>query len=146
MQDDIRADEGLTLLQWQKRFPGGKVPLEQAISVLRQLTTALHKVYFERPCHRDIIPSTVLVRAHSDGSTTFEVPDLGAVAESHGELGARRYLAPEQWWGGRQNTATDQYGLAVLFVELVTGKVPFAAAFETDDESVMRNAVCNHPL
>ena len=146
MQDDIRADEGLTLLQWQKRFPGGKVPLEQAISVLRQLTTALHKVHFERPCHRDIIPSTVLVRAHSDGSTTFEVPDLGAVAESHGELGARRYLAPEQWWGGRQNTATDQYGLAVLFVELVTGKVPFAAAFETDDESVMRNAVCNHPL
>ena len=49
MQDDIRADEGLTLLQWQKRFPGGKVPLEQAISVLRQLTTALHKVHFERP-------------------------------------------------------------------------------------------------
>ena len=146
MQDDVRTGDGLTLRQWQKRFPGGKVPLEQAVSIIRQLTTALHKVHFEYPCHRDIIPSTVVVHEHSDGSTTFEVPELGAAAESHGELGARRYLAPEQWWGGRQNTATDQYGLAVLFVQLVTGKVPFAAAFETDDESVMRNAVCNQPV
>ena len=146
MQDDMRTDGGLTLRQWQKRFPDGKVPLEQAILVLRQLTTALHKVHFEYPCHRDIIPSTVVVHEHSDGTTTFKVPELGSAAESHGEQGARRYLAPEQWWGARQNTATDQYGLAVLFVELVTGKMPFAAAFETDDESVMRNAVCNHSV
>ncbi len=146
MQDDVRTDGGLTLRQWQKRFPDGKVPLEQAILVLRQLTTALHKVHFEYPCHRDIIPSTVEVHEHSDGTTSFKVPELGAAAESHGEQGARRYLAPEQWWGARQNTATDQYGLAVLFVELVMGKVPFDTAFETDDESVMRNAVCNHSV
>ena len=146
MQDDMRTDGGLTLQQWRKRFPDGRLPLEQAVSAIRQLTTALHKVHFEYPCHRDIIPSTVVVHEHSDGTTTFKVPELGAAAESHGEQGARRYLAPEQWWGARQNTATDQYGLAVLFVELVTGKVPFAAAFETDDESVMRNAVCNHSV
>lgn len=144
MQDDVCTDGGLSLLQWQKRFPDGKVPLEQAVLAIRQLTTALHQVHFERPCHRDIIPSTVMVRERADGTTTFEVPELGAVAESHGEQGARRYLAPEQWWGARQNTATDQYGLAVLFVELVTGSVPFAHAFETEDETVMRNAVCNH--
>ncbi len=143
--DAARADGGLSLLQWQRRFPDGKVPLEQAFSAIRQLTAALHQVHIERPCHRDIIPSTIVVHENPDGSASFEVPDLGAALESHGEIGARRYLAPEQWWGARQNTATDQYALAVLFVELVTGTVPFVAAFDTEDETVMRTAVCDHP-
>lgn len=144
MDGAAREDGVLTLQQWRKRFPDGRVPFEQALDVIRQLQTALHAVHFESPFHRDIVPSTVEVVAQGDGGTTFTVPDLAMVAENHGEPGARRYLAPEQWWGGRQNTYTDQYALAVLFVELVTGEVPFEHAFETDDEAVMKTAVCNH--
>jgi len=144
--DDVSAKEAvtLTLAQWRRRFPDGKAPPETALDVIRQVAAALHTAHIERPCHRDAIPSTIEVREQADGKTTFTVPDLASAAESHGEPGARRYLAPEQWWGGRQNTCTDQYALAVLFVELVTGEVPFRTAFETEDETVMRTAVCSH--
>ncbi|MGN0845807.1 MAG: protein kinase [Kiritimatiellia bacterium] len=145
MDEAARADERISLRQWLKRCPGGRVEAEQALGIIQQLAAALHRAHIERPFHRDVIPSTVVVVTREDGSTRVEVPDLGAAAENHGEPGARCYLAPEQWWGARQNTATDQYALAVLFVELVTGRVPFATAFETEDESVMRTAVCDHP-
>lgn len=146
MDGDAHVDGTLTLRQWRKRFPDGRMPVDQALAVIRQLAAALHEVHIKRPFHRDVVPSTVEVREHSDGSVSYMVPDLGAEAENHGEPGARRYLAPEQWWGGRQNTFTDQYALAVLFVELATGAVPFEAAFETEDETVMKTAVCNHPV
>jgi len=142
--DSAKETASLTLAQWRRRFPDGKVPSETALDVIRQVAAALHTAHIERPCHRDAIPSTIEVREQADGKTTFAVPDLASAAESHGEPGARRYLAPEQWWGGRQNTFTDQYALAVLYVELVTGEVPFRTAFETEDEAVMRTAVCNH--
>lgn len=145
MDEGAHADGHLTLQQWLRRFPDHRIPEEKAVAILRQLMEALHVVHIERPFHRDIIPSTIAVHEHHDGSTTFSVSDLGREVENHGEPGARRYLAPEQWWGGRQNTFTDQYALAALFVELVTGEVPFRSAFETDDETVMRTTVCNHP-
>ncbi len=145
MGSDVRTEDGQSLLRWLRRFADGRVPVEQAFSIIRQLADELHRVHIERPFHRDVIPSTIVVAENPDGSVTCGVPDLGTVAESHGEVGACRYLAPEQWWGGRQNTATDQYALAVLFVELVTGQVPFASAFKTEDETVMRTAVCDHP-
>lgn len=141
---DVQTKTALTLRQWLNRQPGGTVSSEQALDVITQLTSAIHKVHIEHPFHRDVIPSTVVVTEKDDGSFDFSVPDLASVAENHGEAGAVRYLAPEQWWGARQNTATDQYALAVLFVEMVTGEVPFAGAFATEDENVMRNAVCEH--
>ncbi len=139
------ADEVVSLLQWQRRFPEGKVPEARAHAALHQLVAALHRVHCASLCHRDIVPATIRVTTRDDGTETFDVPELACAAENHGEPGARRYLAPEQWWGARQNTATDQYALAVLFIELVTGTVPFADAFATEDETVMRTAVCNRP-
>lgn len=144
--DGTSTGGALNLHQWRRRFPDGRVPLERALDVLRQVMKAIHEAHVSSPFHRDVIPSTIEVNACADGTETFSVPDLATVAENHGESGARRYLAPEQWWGGRQNTFTDQYALAVLFVELVTGEVPFARAFETEDETVMKTATCEHPV
>lgn len=144
--DEANSDGTLNLHQWRRRFPGGRVPLERALDVLKQLMKALHEAHISSPFHRDVIPSTIEVVEHADGTETFAVPDLVSVAENHGEPGARRYLAPEQWRGSRQNTFTDQYALAALFVELVTGEVPFAHAFATEDETVMKTATCEHAV
>lgn len=46
------------------------------------------------------------------------------------------------WWTGRKQAGhTDQYALAVLFYELVSGAVPFASVFDTGDPVIMSNAV-----
>ena len=53
---------------------------------------------------------------------------MSRVSQEKGDTsGTRPYMAPEQWAGRRQDGRTDQYALAVLFYELVSGAVPLPA-------------------
>ena len=143
---------GVTLAQWRRQFPGGKVPLDKAIAVVRQVASALDYAHGQKVLHRDVKPANVMIEESSDGRLAARVLDFGLAAEirsSMGRLsreirdtsGTRPYMAPEQWIGGRQGPATDQYSLAVLFYELVVGEVPFSSVFDCGDTAVMRLAV-----
>ena len=134
----------MTLGQWQRHFPEGRVPFDQALSVVRHLVDVFHKAHVEQCEHGEISSASVLVEQKEDGTLAVRL-DGAAAAGPDGIPGVRRYRAPECWWGASQSTYTDQYALAVLFVELVTGKVPFAEIFATDDDTVIRTAVCNQP-
>jgi serine/threonine-protein kinase len=102
--------------------------------------------------HRAVKPANGMIETDGSGKVTARVLDFGLAAEIrssmgrvskeiHDTSGTRPYMAPEQWLGGRQGPATDQYALAVLFYELVTGEVPFASVFQTGDALVMMNVV-----
>ena len=147
---------GVTLSKWRKQFPGGKVPLEQAIQLVRQIAQALDYAHEQHIIHRDIKPSNVIVETKQDGEVVARLLDFGLAAEIRSSMGrvsreirdtsgTRPYMAPEQWAGDKQGPATDQYALAALFCELVTGDVPFASVFETNDPIVMLNAVRREP-
>ena len=143
---------GVTLSQWRKQFPDGKVPLDKAIEITRQIASALDYAHKERILHRDIKPANVMIETVADGSLTARVLDFGLAAEIRSSMsrvsqsitdtsGTRPYMAPEQWLGREQGKETDLYALAVLFNELVTGKVPFASVFDTGDPVLMMNVV-----
>ena len=147
---------GVTLSQWRKQFPDRKVPLGKALEVARQIASALDYAHAKKILHRDVKPANVMVETLEDGSLVARVLDFGLAAEIrssmghvsreiHDTSGTRPYMAPEQWVGAKQGPATDQYALAALFCELVTGDVPFASVFETDDTMVMLNAVRGEP-
>ena len=144
---------GVTLSKWRKQFPGGKVPLEQAIQLVWQIAQALDYAHEQHIIHRDIKPSNIIVETKPDGEVVARLLDFGLAAEIRSSMGrvsreirdtsgTRPYMAPEQWAGRKQGPATDQYALAVLLCELLTGEVPFASAFETGDPVVMMMAVC----
>ncbi len=50
-------------------------------------------------------------------------------------------MAPEQWAGKKQGSYTDQYALACVIYELVSGGVPFESVFKTGDSTLMMNCV-----
>ena len=143
---------GVTLSKWRKQFPDGKVPLKQALEIVRQVASALDYAHGERILHRDVKPANVMVETRPDGHIEARVLDFGLAAEIrssmgrvsreiHDTSGTRPYMAPEQWLGNKQGPATDQYALAVLSHELVTGEVPFASLFDTGDPVLMMTVV-----
>ena len=143
---------GVTLSKWRRQFPGCRVPLDIAIEIARQVADALDFAHEQKVVHRDIKPANVMVETRPDGTVEVRVLDFGLAAEIHSSMGrisrethdtsgTRPYMAPEQWLGRRQGAATDQYALAVLFHELVTGEVPFVSVFATGDPVLMANVV-----
>ncbi len=145
---------GVTLSQWRKQFPDGKVPLDKALEITRQIASALDYAHEEKILHRDIKPANVMIETGDDGSLTARVLDFGLAAEIRSSMsrvsqsitdtsGTRPYMAPEQWGGREQGKESDLYSLAVLFYELIVGKVPFASVFDTGDTVLMKNVVEN---
>ncbi|MBP5542450.1 MAG: SUMF1/EgtB/PvdO family nonheme iron enzyme [Kiritimatiellae bacterium] len=157
---------GVTLSKWRRQFPDGIVPLEQALEVVRQVASALDYAHGEKIVHRDIKPANIMVETFGDVESHTEaqrhredgaklrvqILDFGLAAEIRSSMsristetgdtsGTRPYMAPEQWLGRKQDGRTDQYALACVAYELLSGAPPFAGAFETGDPVIMMATV-----
>ncbi len=148
---------GVTLSSWRCQFAGGKVPFDKALDICSQIASALDYAHGEHIVHRDVKPQNVMIETDSvTGNIRARVLDFGLAAEIRSSMsrvsqeggntsGTRPYMAPEQWIGEHQDGRTDQYALACIAYELLSGAVPFAGAFETGDAVIMSNAVKNEP-
>jgi eukaryotic-like serine/threonine-protein kinase len=96
---------------------------------LEQAASALDAAHAHGVVHRDVKPGNLLLTG--DGS--IRVADFG-VASAAGldsltmtgtVLGTAGYLAPEQARGEPTTPASDQYALAVVAFELLTGRRPY---------------------
>ncbi|MBQ7177479.1 MAG: serine/threonine protein kinase, partial [Victivallales bacterium] len=135
--------QGETLKSYLRKH-GGKLLLEEALPILRQVAEALDFAHQEKVMHRDIKPGNIMLCPNGK----VKVLDFGLAAQIRssmsrmsqaysGNSGTRQYKAPEQWRGRPQGTATDQYALAVTAYEMLSGNVPF----DDDDASVLREMV-----
>lgn len=104
----------------------------QAARVGAQAARALDYAHKRGLVHRDVKPANLLF----DEEGQVSMADFGlarALAEATwtepvgAMLGTARYAAPEQINGGGLDGRADVYALALVLVEAVTGKVPFAA-------------------
>ena len=137
---------GVTLDKWRMMFKGGRVPERVTADIVRQIASALDYAHANGVIHRDVKPSNIMVDTREGCKPVVRLLDFGlAVAAGGGGIcGTPRYMSPEQWDGKNQDRRTDQYSLAVLACELLTGHVPFENVFdECGDREVMRIAVMN---
>ena len=112
----------------------GKLPIDDAVRIAREIADALEHAHAHGIVHRDIKPENVLLQ----GGHAL-VADFGiALALEHagGErltrtgltLGTPQYMAPEQAAGDRALDArVDVYALGAVLYEMVAGVPPFVA-------------------
>jgi eukaryotic-like serine/threonine-protein kinase len=122
--------EGETLRQ--RLLREGPLPLAEALRLVREIGEALHYAHGQGLIHRDVKPENVLL---SQGHAL--VADFGiarAVGAAVGDqltqagvgLGTPSYMSPEQVEGGREvDGRADEYSLACVLYELLTGQPPF---------------------
>jgi predicted ATPase/DNA-binding CsgD family transcriptional regulator len=112
----------------QKHPLGMKVPLPLVVAYTVTLGSAIQHAHEQRMVHRDIRPENVLVGPKGE----VLLCDFGlAMLASHREslqlrerFGYLAYMAPELFHG-QPVAASDQYALAVMVYEWLSGHLPF---------------------
>jgi len=131
-----RQDEPFLVMDYapsgtlRDRHPKGeRVVLPTIVDYTTQVASALHYAHTQHVVHRDVKPENMLLLA--DG--TVLLSDFGIATAAHsthslsanaGVGGTVPYMAPEQL-DGKPRAASDQYALAIVIYEWLTGRCPF---------------------
>jgi len=114
----------------------GRLPVPDAVRILRQVCQALGAAHAQGIVHRDVKPENVFLtgNASSPGEAHVKVLDFGIskVAGSGTELtktgtvmGTPDYMAPEQARGDKVDARADIYAAGAILYRAVTGRKPF---------------------
>ncbi len=124
--------DGVRLDRYVKRH--GPMPVPRALSVAKQLATALYEGHRRKLVHRDMKPSNVIVRGLASGDLFAHLFDFGIVrgpapsSLTQGFIGTPEFASPEQSTGGDVDARTDIFGLGATLFFMLTGKAPFPDA------------------
>jgi serine/threonine-protein kinase len=119
--------EGDSLAARLKTNPPPDVPT--MLKVLRQMADALDYTHARGVIHRDIKPANVMI----DSSGTTKIMDFGIARISDTRtctptgmvMGTVEYMAPEQILGENLDGRADQFALAVVAYQMMTGSTLF---------------------
>jgi serine/threonine protein kinase len=110
---------------------GSQVGRAEALDMLRQTAVALDYAHEKHVVHRDVKPANILLQE----GRTVKVVDFGIAKIMSTEkqsrtsfgIGTPSYMSPEQIEAGVVDGRSDQFSLAVIAFELLTGTRPFKA-------------------
>jgi serine/threonine protein kinase len=130
--------EGPTLAE---RITEGPLPVEEALTIARQIADALEAAHEKNIIHRDLKPANVKIRpdgsvkvldfglAKANGPETVVTPDSPTMLHTPTQigviLGTAAYMAPEQARGKNVDKRADIWSFGVVLHEMLTGKRVF---------------------
>lgn len=105
----------------------------EVAAVVEQVASALQAAHRAGVVHRDLKPSNVMLVSVTEAPFFVKLIDFGISAtpyttDREGIVGTPQYMSPEQATSGQVDARTDQFSLAVMVWEMLTGDVPFRAA------------------
>src|SRR5579884_2191092 len=115
---------------------GQPLPVQEVLRMLSQVGRALHYVHLQGIIHRDLKPENILF----DQDDHALLADFG-IATLIQLRGTPSYMAPEQF-KGRAYPQSDQYALACIAYELLTGQ----RVFTGDGLALMYQHVHDDPI
>lgn len=110
----------------------GALKPQRALSITKQIASALSMAHKNHIIHRDVKPHNILITV--DG--TAKITDFGIakavnsatiVNNTNTIMGSVHYFSPEQARGGYVDERSDIYSLGIVLYEMLTGKVPYDA-------------------
>src|SRR6266567_8073193 len=123
-----------SLVDWlRRRSTFGLLSPQDVAYIVDQTANALQHAHDHQIIHQDVKPSNLLIRERKEAPNRPDVllADFGiaksttaTASTSQVIRGTPTYMAPEQW-EAHPVTATDQYALAIMAYELLTGRPPF---------------------
>ena len=135
--------EGPTLAE---RIAGGPLPIDEALSVARQLASALEAAHEQGIIHRDLKPANIKLR--SDGTVKVldfglakladpGVSDMSALTSPNMTgagivLGTPAYMSPEQARGYAVDSRADLWAFGCVCYELLAGRRAFEGETASD--------------
>ena len=140
--------EGEDLAQ---RIARGPVPLDDAISIAKQLIDALEAAHERGIIHRDLKPANIKVRddgtvkvldfglakaldpVGGSGAQLMNSPTLTSPATQMGViLGTASYMSPEQAKGKAVDARADIWAFGIVLFEMLAGRAPFSGESTTE--------------
>ncbi len=121
---------GPTLL---KRIAGGRLPLDDVVTLSTAIADALADLHSQHVLHLDLKPANILFRTGGEAviidfglSRHEHLPDL-LDEQYHRPTGTTEYMAPEQLLRVRSDKRSDIFGLGAIMYQMATGELPFGA-------------------
>jgi serine/threonine-protein kinase len=140
-------------LEERMKAANGPLPMDEALSIARDVLDALDYAHQRGIIHRDVKPSNILL----DKSGYAYLTDFGIallvgqqrMTRTGSLLGTREYMSPEQVRNPRGlDHRTDVYSAGCLIYEMLAGRPPFLAEEDDDastDFAVMEAHVYQQP-
>lgn len=139
--DDGRPYYAMELLQGrsleQHLYSRGRLPADEALTILEPLCSALAAVHAAGIVHRDVKPSNVILCEQGGGlrvvlldfgiAKLLDTTDLSLTSSRH-VVGTPAFMSPEQLLNRPVDMRTDVYALGALLYTMIAGSMPFSAS------------------
>jgi WD40 repeat protein/serine/threonine protein kinase len=128
---DMKLVEGTDL---RRGLGKGTFDLDRTIRILTQVASALDAAHERGLIHRDVKPSNILIDANAHayladfGIARETSPEATALTRSGDLIGTWDYMAPERMSAGAVDGRSDQYSLACVLFECLTGRLAHPAS------------------
>ncbi|MEU4403538.1 serine/threonine-protein kinase [Streptosporangium sp. NPDC023963] len=114
-------------------YDRGLMPVSQVSRIFAQVAAALDTAHAHDLVHRDVKPANILIAAHTEGDhaylTDFGITkhrtSISGLTQTNQFIGTPRYMSPEQINKEHIDGRCDQYGLACVVYEALSGRLPF---------------------
>lgn len=142
--------EGQTLRQWMTDHP--HPDLETVRGLLEQIAKGLRAFHRKDMVHQDLRPENIMI----DAAGTLKIIDFGSVriagvmeaapSLNRAEiLGTHQYSAPELFLGYLGTALSDQFSLAVIAYEILTGQLPYGSSVARADTPKAQSRLTYRP-
>jgi serine/threonine protein kinase/Flp pilus assembly protein TadD len=113
----------------------GQIPVAESLQIVRGIASALDYAHRQNIVHRDIKPENVMLQ---DGEAlvmdfgiakALSVASTDTLTQTGMMVGTPAYVSPEQAAGeGQIDGRSDQYSLACVLYEMISGRKPFVGS------------------